>query len=682
MINRKKKILSIKSEIFLLSFIFLTIVSFIFAGIFLFILFQERTANIQSSLRQCNSQIVTYTEGMFHENASVLELLSENITVINGGERDSEAVLSIYDTLREKNTNITYIYSGYANGRLCASGYNIPEGIDPVKRPWYEAASKTDEAASLVYQDTVSGGWMFSQCKKLVDPDGNMIGAVSIDCSNENIVKQLSTKYQYDSQRSYIMDSKGTVIVHPKTAYINDSLPAYMDERMWKSVVKGDRKYGEYIEDGIKAMAYFERIPKTDFIVATAIDASEVTRPIIKRVIYLMVLMAAVSISLGFALSQVLSCRFARPVIALRSRLEKVALGHPENNQKYNFSNAEINGIAESIEVIVKEIKRKEERQKAAEYLSFHDSMTGLYNRRLFNEEQKRLDTSRNYPLCIICCDVNGLKLVNDVFGHHAGDQLIIRVAECLAKECRGDDILARVGGDEFCIILPNTTAEIAEKIISRIVSGFPKENICGAKVSASLGFGLKEKREELFSDVIHKADEMMYANKLLESREMKKTTVNNIIETAKKEGFIQQLTKEEDYILTHLADKMCPDARELLKESYYLRNIGLCSLFQSDDKKHTECGYRLLSSVDEYRSAASCILHYTEHWDGSGWPAGLSGQDIPLPSRILSVADAYFKAEGDKDIFAKKKGWFDFEAVMALFDVLTSVQKKGKGVL
>ena len=142
----------------------------------------------------------------------------------------------------------------------------------------------------------------------------------------------------------------------------------------------------------------------------------------------------------------------------------------------------------------MKNIAKKEEQRKEAEYTSFHDSMTGLYNRRFFSEELRRLDVKRNYPLCIICCDVNGLKLVNDVFGHDVGDQLICRVAESLAGVCRADDILARVGGDEFALLLSHTSEEDAEGIIARIREGFPAENIRGAQISASFGYGVKKK--------------------------------------------------------------------------------------------------------------------------------------------------------------------------------------------
>ena len=112
------------------------------------------------------------------------------------------------------------------------------------------------------------------------------------------------------------------------------------------------------------------------------------------------------------------------------------------------------------------------------EYLSYHDQLTGLYNRRFFEEELKRLDVERNFPMTIVMADVNGLKLINDSFGHAIGDELLKKVAEVMIKGCRADDIIARLGGDEFVILLPKTDAYETEQIVKRIKDLALKEKV------------------------------------------------------------------------------------------------------------------------------------------------------------------------------------------------------------
>ncbi|MDZ5035172.1 GGDEF domain-containing protein, partial [Clostridium perfringens] len=136
-----------------------------------------------------------------------------------------------------------------------------------------------------------------------------------------------------------------------------------------------------------------------------------------------------------------------------------------DNAAPIKGENDVINGVA----LAFRDVSEKKERQEKIEYLSFYDQLTGLYNRRFFEEELKRLDTKSNLPITLVIIDVNGLKLTNDAFGHLEGDKLLQKVAKVIKKECRNEDIISRIGGDEFTIILPKTSSEETEKILNRI---------------------------------------------------------------------------------------------------------------------------------------------------------------------------------------------------------------------
>jgi diguanylate cyclase (GGDEF)-like protein len=120
--------------------------------------------------------------------------------------------------------------------------------------------------------------------------------------------------------------------------------------------------------------------------------------------------------------------------------------------------------VGSSLDITENKIKEKE-----IQYLSFHDEMTGLYNRRYFENEIQRLNSSRKLPITILVADLDNLKYVNDNFGHQTGDNYIITAAQMISDSIRDEDIAARIGGDEFALILPDTESSGAQKIYKRI---------------------------------------------------------------------------------------------------------------------------------------------------------------------------------------------------------------------
>jgi diguanylate cyclase (GGDEF)-like protein len=147
-------------------------------------------------------------------------------------------------------------------------------------------------------------------------------------------------------------------------------------------------------------------------------------------------------------------------------------------------------------------------------HMSTHDGMTGLYNRAYFDTELERAAHGRKFPVSIIMADLDGLKAVNDSAGHEAGDQLISSAAEILRESFRGDDVVARIGGDEFAVIMTNCSAEAAGEALKRIRGSQGKHNsMQNTAVSISLGAGTVECGEKLL-DALKMADEQMYRDK------------------------------------------------------------------------------------------------------------------------------------------------------------------------
>lgn len=322
-------------------------------------------------------------------------------------------------------------------------------------------------------------------------------------------------------------------------------------------------------------------------------------------------------------------------------------------------------GSVVGIVVIFRDFTERKRKQEKIEYLSFHDSLTGLYNRGFFEEELERLDVGRNLPLTMVVADVNGLKLTNDAFGHAAGDRLLQKAAEIFKKECRKDDIIARIGGDEFIILLPHTDSKQASGLVKRI-----NESLARGKVEAngilaplflsiSFGWDCKMVEEEDISVVFKRAEDYMYRRKLLESTSMRHEMIRRITQALNKNS-------EIEYNHSLRVSQLCEDIGRALglnaEDIKELRVAGLLHdvgkiilpdriLNMSDDlteeewfeiRRHVESGYRILGSVSEFAPLAEYVLAHHERWDGLGYPKGLKGEEIPLQARIIALAESY----------------------------------------
>jgi diguanylate cyclase (GGDEF)-like protein/PAS domain S-box-containing protein len=308
---------------------------------------------------------------------------------------------------------------------------------------------------------------------------------------------------------------------------------------------------------------------------------------------------------------------------------------------------------------IIFDVSDREEAIEEIRYLSYHDHLTSLYNRRYFETEMNRLDVPRNWPMTLIMGDVNGLKLINDSFGHREGDEFLKYTADILLSSCREDDIIARIGGDEFAILLPKTSQEETDKLLDRIKTQIQEVVKSKPLLSISFGYATKTENNTLLKDKMVEAENMMYNNKMYESTSMRNKSVK-LIMNALFEKSARELNHSNrvSSICGQIASamNMTQDEINRVKLAGLVHDIGKIGVDEKilnkpgkldldewlEIKKHPEAGWRILNSTDEFSEVSRLILCHHERWNGSGYPNQLKEVEIPLESRIISVADAY----------------------------------------
>ncbi|SJZ56885.1 sensor domain-containing diguanylate cyclase/phosphohydrolase [Selenihalanaerobacter shriftii] len=317
----------------------------------------------------------------------------------------------------------------------------------------------------------------------------------------------------------------------------------------------------------------------------------------------------------------------------------------------------QVNIIPDTGKIIVSfiDITKRKKKEEKIKNMSYRDPLTGLYNRKYYDEKLERLDTQRELPLSIIIGDANRLKLTNDILGHKTGDNLLKKIAKILKESTRKCDIIARWGGDEFGIILPQTSKVEAQEVIKRIKEKVKNENLSFVPLQIGLGCATKVDIDQYIEEVFEEAEEEMYQDKQVQKNnsdsQLLKMLINKLESTDYKAvGHTPQIVS--------LAQIM---GERLDLENHKLKQLSLLAKFHdigklinsdgiSDDnveiaydfKEHTETSYDILTSFQELRPIASYIFYNYEHWDGSGFPKGLKHKEIPLISRIIHIIDAF----------------------------------------
>lgn len=289
-------------------------------------------------------------------------------------------------------------------------------------------------------------------------------------------------------------------------------------------------------------------------------------------------------------------------------------------------------------------------------YLTKYDHLSGILNRVSIYEVYKRFVHKDKLPVTLFMADVNNLKFVNDTFGHLAGDEMIIEVANLLESVARKRGKAARVSGDEFVLLMPNCNHKEAKMIENSLRD--TKIAVKELTFSISVGHLVVINSEISFDHAFSIAESEMYTNKSMNKKRRNIEIENDLLQLL----YDKHTTQSNESNIAHDVATLISENLELsneeiisIREASKLQDIGLAvvegDFLKSNEilnnseldmmKKHPEKSYEILNSLGKAFSVANTIFHHHERYDGTGYPKGLSGEEIPLSSRILAVSNA-----------------------------------------
>ena len=308
---------------------------------------------------------------------------------------------------------------------------------------------------------------------------------------------------------------------------------------------------------------------------------------------------------------------------------------------------------------MVMDISDRKQAEEAILWANQHDVLTGIENRQAFEDFLQTCDQRLQYPLSLVIGDLNGLKVVNDAFGREAGDELLVAVADVLRRTVPSHGIGARIGGDEFALVLPRTSEADASRIASHIQHEVGQIGVRSVRITMSFGTAVKRDDTISLNTLIKQAENELSRSKLTESPSAHSRAVHTIINTLHEKNRREELHSRRVSVLSaRLAEVAGMSAKEVteMRTAGLLHDIGKIAIDEAilnkqgpltteqweAVKRHPATGWRILGSVGELGEIATYILSHHERLDGKGYPQGLTGDAIPIPSRIIAIVDAY----------------------------------------
>ena len=364
------------------------------------------------------------------------------------------------------------------------------------------------------------------------------------------------------------------------------------------------------------------------------------------------------------SLLQVIQARMADATL---SPFESETMNHAGRRQilELTATPVEMDGKTRAL-VAIRDVTARKLMEEGMEYLRQCDPLTGAYNRSYFEAEMIRLPVNWTGVIGILVCDVDGLKLINDTLGHHQGDELLKAVARLLMSGVETPGYVARIGGDEFAVVLFDPTEkamEDLEKGYHLMVQEYNRQN---TQLPLSLSLGWATGDVENVDVLIKTADNHMYRQKMHQSHSIRSSIVQTLTKALEARDHITEGHAERLGNLMAMLGQQLKLGKQIIADLQLFakfHDIGKVGIPDSilnkpgrlteDEmnimRQHSEIGFRIAKSSPDLEPVADWILKHHEFWNGNGYPLGISGEEIPLEARMLSIIDTYDAMTSDR---------------------------------
>ncbi len=307
----------------------------------------------------------------------------------------------------------------------------------------------------------------------------------------------------------------------------------------------------------------------------------------------------------------------------------------------------------------INDYTEKQQSRRKEQHVSQYDMLTNTHYRHNLETALKEVDRPENLPLTFIMFDVNGMKLANDAFGYAEGDKLLKKGTVIINSAAPSESKLFRMNGDEFLLLCPRCGENCREETLSRIHTMCEEETESMIPPSFSIGISYKGNMNQRTTPLLQQAEQNLYANRIVESAKFNASIIQNLKNQLSKKNFetAAHISRVKGLALS-LCDELglTQEQRNTLSVAAELHDIGKVAIpdeilgkqgpLNEEEwdivKQHPVTSYRIIYGLGDMYHIAEIVKCHHERYDGTGYPSGLKGDEIPLIARILTLVDSY----------------------------------------